>query len=129
MSSAYHEIQYRLSAFGSNLLKLIGPLKSAGVPASVIDQLVRSGTGVGANYAEARAAESPADFRHKLQVALKECRETKHWLQVVRGTTSVPQRTITEMLRESDEFCAILYSSLVTTGKLREVRKGHGNGP
>jgi four helix bundle protein len=41
------------------------------------DQLLRSGTAVGANYEEAQGAESRVDFSHKLQVALKELRESK----------------------------------------------------
>ena len=119
MDNQYHAVQSRFSAFGSEILKLVDLLKKAGIPASVIDQLVRSGTGVGANYAEARGAESPADFLHKLQLALKECREAKHWLEVLRGTEEVPRRSVTTLLKESDEFCAILYSSLVTAKQRR----------
>ena len=80
MGSPYLEIQARMSLFGAAMIKLIAPLKDAGIPASVIDQLVRSATSIGANFGEARGAESRKDFVHKLQIALKECREAKHWL-------------------------------------------------
>ena len=114
MSASYLEIQSRMSTFGAAILTLIDPLKEASIPASIIDQLVRSGTSVGANYAEARGAESRADFLHKLQLSLKECREAKYFLDVLRQNPNTPQRTLTMLLGESDEFCAILYSSLMT---------------
>jgi four helix bundle protein len=114
MNTPYIEIQNRMSVFSAHILSLIDPLKGAHIPASTIDQLVRSGTSVGANYAEARGAESHADFLHKLQVALKECREAKYWLGVLREKPTLPQRLITELYTECDQFCAILYCSLVT---------------
>jgi four helix bundle protein len=114
MQSTYLEIQSRMSHFGANVVKLIPALKVAGLPGSNIDQLVRSATSVGANYAEARGAESRADFIHKLQMGLKECREAKHWLDIVRQMPEAPQRTATLLLGECDELCAILYCSVVT---------------
>jgi len=124
MNDTYLEIQTRMINFGAEILQLINPLKDAGVPGSVIDQLVRSGTSVGANYAEARSAESHPDFLHKLRLALKECREAKFFLGVLRQNPKAPQRTITKLFGESDQFCAILYCSVVTAGE----GKGDGNG-
>ena len=46
-------------------------------------QLIRSGTSVGANVREAQRAESTADFKHKLKIALKEADETKYWLELI----------------------------------------------
>ena len=120
MTSPYPAIQFRMSQFGAAVLKLIPALKEAGIPASVIDQLVRSSTSIGANYAEARAAESRADFVHKLQVALKEAREAMHHLGTLREMPLAPQRAVTALAGECDQFCAILYRSLMTakgTGK------------
>lgn len=114
MTSSYPQIQRRMSLFGADTLRLIAPLKEAGIPASIVDQLVRSSTSVGANFGEARGAESRADFIHKLQVSLKECREAKHWLNVLREIPVAPQRTITGLLDECDQVCAILYKSVVT---------------
>ena len=54
-----------------------------------MSQLERSGPGAGANYEEARGAESPADFVHKVRVALKELRETRYWLRLARRQAQV----------------------------------------
>ena len=53
---------------------------------SIIDQLLRSGTSIGANVHEANYAASKADFINKLQIALKECYETDYWLDVFHST-------------------------------------------
>jgi four helix bundle protein len=114
-----------MSYFGASILQLITPLKKAGIPSSVIDQLVRSATSVGANFGEARGAESHADFAHKLQVALKECREAKHWLGTLQYMPLIPKRTLTALVSECDQLCAILYYSVVTA---KRDHKGNVNG-
>jgi len=114
-----------MSRFGAAALDLTPSLKESGVPASVVDQFVRSATSIGANYAEARGAESRADFVHKLQTSLKEGRETKHWLDVFRHRPRMPQRLVTTLLGECDQLCAILYCSVVTA---KTDRKGDDNG-
>lgn len=48
-------------------------------------QLIRSGTSIGANIREAQRAESSADFRHKLRIALKEADETMYWLELIHS--------------------------------------------
>jgi len=48
-------------------------------------QLIRSGTSIGANIKESQRAESSADFRHKLKIALKEADETKYWLSLINS--------------------------------------------
>jgi four helix bundle protein len=49
----------------------------------IASQVIRSGTSIGANIREAQRAESKADFRHKLRIALKEADETKYWLELI----------------------------------------------
>ena len=121
MESPYLKIQSRRSSFGSAMVNLIPKLKEAGIPASVVDQLVRSATSVGANYQEARGGESKADFLHKLQVALKECREAKHWLYVLMEIPAGPHRTVSILRGECDQLCAILYSSVITAKSHRNA--------
>jgi four helix bundle protein len=51
----------------------------------ISSQLIRSGTSIGANIKESQRAESSADFRHKLKIALKEADETKYWLSLINS--------------------------------------------
>lgn len=57
---------------------------------AVANQLIRSGTSIGANVREAQNAESKADFIHKLKVATKEADETEYWLEICHLTESYP---------------------------------------
>jgi four helix bundle protein len=54
-----------------------------GVGRTLAKQLIRSGTSIGANVEESQAAQSTADFIHKLEIALKEARETRYWLKLL----------------------------------------------
>lgn len=80
-------------------------------------QLVRSGTSSGANYEEARGAESRADFAHKAAVAAKEMREACFWLNLVHRASLVPDDSnelLQSTLREAHELAAILGASART---------------
>ena len=107
-------LQERMLKFGDTVLGLADRLPQSFSTRHIGRQLVRSSTSIGANYTEAQGAESKADFIHKLQIALKECRESHYWLRLlfVRRTTGVPM--LTELLRESTELTAILSKAVVT---------------
>ena len=73
----------RLLEYGVRIIKLFESLPKTLVARRIGDQLLRSGTSAGANYEEAQAAESKDDFVHKLQIALKELRESNYWLRLL----------------------------------------------
>ncbi len=75
---------------------------------------MEAGTSVGAHYEEARGAESRVDFLHKLGIALKECRETRYWLKVIHRAKLLSGDFPNDLLREAQEFCAILGQSILT---------------
>ena len=77
------ELGDRLLSFSVRIIHLVGSLPHNIVGRRIGDQLLRSGTSVGANYEEAQGAESHADFTHKMQIALKEMRESNYWLRVL----------------------------------------------
>jgi four helix bundle protein len=89
------------------------------VTATMVAQVVRSATSVAANYAEARAAQSRRDFIHKMQICLKELRETQVWLELVRRTTDLP---IADLARACGELTAIFVASVNTAN--RRGRRG-----
>ena len=104
----------RYLAFGAAILKLLPQLPQNKVGAHVGDQLFRSGTSVGAHLQEARAAESRADFIHKMGMALKECREAKYWLDLITRAEVLKTEGVVSLLQESDELVAILTRSVAT---------------
>ncbi len=72
-------------------------------------QVVTSSTSSGANYEEARAAESRADFVHKVSVSVKELRETIYWLRFIAKSFTVGDLSVP--LDEANQLCAILVAS------------------
>jgi four helix bundle protein len=77
-------------------------------------QLLRSGTSIGANVEEAQAAQSKADFVHKMAIALKEARETSYWLRLMSETLNVRNA---DLLREVEELKRILGAIIVSARK------------
>jgi four helix bundle protein len=104
----------RYLAFGAAVLRLLPQLPTNRVGAHVGDQLFRSATSVGAHLQEARAAESRADFIHKMQMALKEIREAKYWLSLIGAAEVLPTDVPHSLLKEAGELVAILSQSVIT---------------
>ena len=70
-------------AFALHIIKVCNQIKSEKRESVLTNQLIRSGTSVGANIREAFYAHGKADFIAKLQIALKECSESEYWLELL----------------------------------------------
>ena len=75
-------------------------------------QLLRAGTSIGANVAEAQQAQSRADFISKLSIALKEASETKYWLRLMHATEYLTDKQFTSMYTDCVELEKMLVSIL-----------------
>ena len=82
--------------------------------------LAPTATGGGANYEEARGAESRADFIHKIGIANKELREALYWLRLTEQAALVTDGELAVLIREADELIAILTAS-IKTAKQRDI--------
>lgn len=80
----------------------------------IAGQLVRSGTSPAPNYGEACAAESRADFIHKLGAVLKELRETRIWLKLAIRSKCLPAKRLQPLIDECTELMNITAKSIVT---------------
>lgn len=78
-------------------------------------QLLRSGTSIGANVAEANGAISKADFSNKISIAYKECLEAKYWLSLLKDTGYIDENIYKSIFSEADEIAKILFSIIKTT--------------
>ena len=78
------------------------------------NQLVRSGTSIGANIHEGNYANSRADFVAKFQIALKECFETEYWLEIFYRTNTMNEETYNKFKNDSGKIRKILISSINT---------------
>ena len=112
------DLQERLIDYAVRMIKLSEALPDTKVGQHVSSQVLRSGTSPAPNYGEAQSAESPADFIHKLKVALKELRETDIWLKIITKAKMIkPESQLIPLLQETDELVAILFTSIETAKK------------
>lgn len=78
-----YDLEERTAKFGESIIELVKNTPRNVITLPLVDQLVRCGTSVGANYCEADDAESKKDFKHKIGICKKEARESKHFLRML----------------------------------------------
>ena len=129
MSSIADAIQDKCLAFGDRVLKLNDYLleqaankhqpsafrhRTSRVPvhlqsvAALANQLLRSGTSIGANNAEACNAVSKQDFRSKSYIALKEARESLYWIELLKRNNYIDERQYQSIYADCEELVKIL---------------------
>lgn len=108
------DIAARFEAFAAAVIALVRRLPKDRAGRVMEDELVRSSTGGGSNYDEARSAQSRADFVHKISLAAKETREASYWLGVVSCSEASLRDDALALKREASELTAILMSSAKT---------------
>src|SRR5438128_7324737 len=114
------DIAERLVMLAVRVIRLVDALPDTPAGRHIAGQLLRSGTSPGANYEEARGAESRRDFVHKIGISLKELQETRYWLRVVAGSNMIKDYPIADVLREAEELCRIIGASKRTLRTAQE---------
>src|SRR5205085_4756982 len=108
------ELQRRLICFAAGIVRLYSKLHGTAEGRHIAGQVLRSATATAANYGEARAAESRADFLHKLRIVLKELNETEVWLQILAKCSMVRREKVVAVIAENQELCRIIGASVRT---------------
>jgi four helix bundle protein len=98
-------------------VKITTILRRTATGREIAGQLLRSGTSSGANYEEARGAQSRADFLHKLQIVLKELRESLFWLRLIDKAQIVKDPGVANAIDETRQLSNIIAKSVVTARK------------
>ena len=119
------ELVERLISFAARVGKVVDALPDTRMGRHIGGQLVRSGTSPAPNYEEACAAESRADFVHKLSICLKELRESRSWIRLIIKTEMLPEHRMGELLDESSQLCNMIAQSIVTAKENREKKPQH----
>lgn len=109
-----NQVEERLIDFAVRIIKLADAFPQTPAGKHIGRQLLRSGTSPAPNYAEARGAESSADFVHKWKIALKELNETSAWLRMVSRAELMNTNRLAELIEENVQLCRILNASIRT---------------
>ncbi len=104
-------------AFGLRIIKLYRYLCEEKKEFVISKQILRSGTSIGANLAEAKHAISKKDFLSKVYIALKECAETEYWLELLNESGYIEQNWFESIYADCQELIRILVSTTKTIEK------------
>lgn len=117
-----YDLEERTAKFGENIIELSKIISKNTITLPIINQLIKSGTSVGANYCEADCAESRKDFEHKLSICKKEAKETKHWLRMIAKANPEIKDKAKILWKESNEL-QLIFIAIINKSKANKVRK------
>ena len=101
-------------AFAKEVVFLCRRLKQNNVEGTLINQLLRCGTSVGANVHEAQYAQGTKDFISKFEIALKECNESEYWLELLFEVNSLDRQDFNRFQKDCIELRRMLVSTVTT---------------
>ena len=114
MVDGANELTDRFLDFGVRVVRVARELNRTSLGRPMATQMLRCDTSCGANYEEARAAESRRDFIHKLGLSLKELRECRFWLLLIQRGEAISPPRVTPLQKECEELAAIMAQSIIT---------------
>ena len=124
MMGGKFDLEERLLNYAADIVRLTDRLRESQSQRHIAGQLLRSGTSPLANHGEANAAESDADFVHKLHISLKELRESKRWLKLVQRVPLVDAPdSLNSLIEETDQLERIFHSSIRTVKNRKATRQ------
>ena len=109
------DLKKRTKDFALRIMKLVDDLPKTASGKAIGNQLIRSGTSVGANYRAACRGRSKAEFIAKLGIAIEESDESGYWLELIIEGKLLPKKQVEPLLNETDELTAILVASTRTS--------------
>ena len=112
-----YNLEERTVKFSENIIDLLKSIRLNSINKSIVSQLVRSATSVGANYCEANGASSKKDFKNKIHICKKEMKETKYWLQLLVKTNNEKKKEIKDLWKEAQELTLIFSKIIITMNK------------
>lgn len=109
------ELKKRTKSFGLRVIKLVEALPRTNTARIIGNQLLRSGTSVGANYRSALRARSKADFISKIGIVIEEADESLYWMELLLETNLIPKERMSELMQEADELTSIFIATVKST--------------
>lgn len=108
------ELKLRTKKFSIEIIDLVEKLPNSNTIRVIANQIVRSGTSVGANYRAVCRARSDREFVSKMNIVLEEADETLFWLEIIKEKKWLIEAELEKVWKEGNELTAILVSSLKT---------------
>ncbi|HEY0899023.1 MAG TPA: four helix bundle protein [Sphingobacteriaceae bacterium] len=115
MGEKPYDIRQRSFEFAKDIIRFIRCSEYERIHHSIFDQVLRSGTSIGANVEEGKAGSSKKDFKKFYIIALKSANETKYWLKLIKDTeiSKAEISGMDELIKEADELSKIIASIII----------------
>lgn len=114
-NSKHYDLEDRTLEYGKRIVRMCKNLPSLHINSNLINQVLRSGTSVGANYREANETETKKDFQFRMRICRKEAKETVYWLKLIIEANKNLQNRIEPLLQETEELVKIFASIIQKT--------------
>ncbi|MEK7653073.1 MAG: four helix bundle protein [Patescibacteria group bacterium] len=111
-NSKHYDLEDRTLEYGKRIIKMGQKLPKNKINFRLIDQVVRSGTSMGANYREANETETPKDFQFRMRICRKEGKETIYWLNLIVEANPKLAKRMEPLMQETVELVKIFASIL-----------------
>lgn len=111
-----YDLEERTARFAEQLIDLCRKAPKNVVTIPIINQLVKSGTSIGANYCEANGASSKKDFKNKIFICKKESKETKYWLRMLAKAVEELKDECRQLWKEAQEL-TLIFSKIASNTK------------
>ena len=108
------DLKDRTFKFSIDIIDLVELLPKFNATNVISNQILKSGTSVGANYRAAKRARSNKEFIAKINIVQEEADETLFWLEVIKAKKWIKSKILEDLLKEADELTAIFTSTLIT---------------
>ena len=112
-----YDLEERTKKFSKKVISFLIGIRKNEINKSLISQLVRFATSVGANYCEANGASSKKDFKNKIFLCRKEIQETKYWLELFTQSNPEAKEELKELWKEAHELTLIFNKISATLNK------------
>ena len=121
------EMKNRTKQFALRVIRLVESLPNTKTANVIGNQLLRSGTSVGANYRAVCRAKSTADFINKLAIVEEEADESIYWIELLVESNQIQQNLVTNLLDENDQILSIVVSAIKTSKEKRNPKSEFPN--
>ena len=112
-----YDLEERTIKFAEKIIDLCKKVQQNPFTIPIITQLIKAGTSIGANYAEANGASSKRDFKNKIFICKKEARETKYWLRLLTHAVPSLEEECTSCFKEAQEI-TLIFSKIAQSTKV-----------
>lgn len=111
-----YDLEERTAKFAEKIIELCKKSPKNVVTIPIINQLIKSGTSIGANYTEANGASSKKDFKNKIFICKKESKETKYWLRLLAKAAEEVKDECKSLWKEAQEL-TLIFSKIASATK------------